>query len=242
MSTEFIKCFILILSLLLLYFLSHTSKVETFSSEPYRALFFIHIPKNAGSTINVIFKKHLGMDMGRNYFLNKHQKYSDIKKKYKISLHHIPPKYFEDSSPYQNKELFCIVRNPYTRMISEYKYYQDYYKTCEKITPQGLNKFIQKIPKLQKKNPWIYDGHLIPQSVYVEGIDIKEENILKFERLEEDFEKLKTRYQMPDLKLTHHRKSPGKLDVSDYTPESIDIINNIYSSDFTKFNYSIKKK
>ena len=65
----------------------------------------------------------------------------------------------------------------------------------------------------------------------------KKENILKFERLEEDFEKLKTRYQMPDLKLTHHRKSPGKLDVSDYTPESIDIINNIYSSDFTKFNY-----
>ena len=77
---------------------------------------FIHIPKTAGTSIE---KQALNYNIywGVYYFknkLNKNYYYSSVP-------WHIPPKYLTNNE-YENKILFCVVRNPYTRIVSEYKY------------------------------------------------------------------------------------------------------------------------
>lgn len=216
--------------ILILIHLISINKIEKFTNK--KELFFIHIPKNAGTSIEDCFKKK-NINIGKFYF-NK-------KKKFKLSiknnknnpwnLWHIPPKYFLDNS-YKNKILFAIVRNPYDRIISECKYRGG---KCNDI-----NKFIIENLKAYKKNKFILDSHLIPQSEFIKGnVECKE--IIRFENLNKDFEKLLKKYNYPKMDLPHNNKSniKKKISINILNKKTINLINEIYEEDFKNFGYKL---
>jgi len=70
---------------------------------PNRKLFFVHIPKNAGNSIARNMKRHGGMRVNDDH---KHEK----------------QEYFLEQYP--DYTFFCVVRNPYSRLVSAFHYYK----------------------------------------------------------------------------------------------------------------------
>ena len=83
--------------------------------EKYKTI-FIHIPKNAGTSIEEYF--------GNNSFKvqpNKHDNIYDIKKMF--------------PNPYNNYRKFTVIRNPYDKMVSWYFYLRR--NTFENVSTKG---------------------------------------------------------------------------------------------------------
>jgi len=167
-------------------------------------LVFVHIPKNAGTSIEqaaLQYGYHWGHEMV--YPPQNHT----------CGLHHLPPKYLEDPAPYVNAELFAVIRHPYDRAFSEYTYlvsggnqghgklendppriiyhisHIDDWPIC---SVEGLNRFTQRALRSVMDGMWdSYDCHYLPQSEYIWDNDrqwIKD--LLRIEELPDSFNAL----------------------------------------------------
>jgi len=258
-------------------------------------LWFIHIPKNAGSSISKIFYNK-GILIGRNFY-NKNLKYlcphpdqydlfvdpkfshKDISKfidvpnsgkRYlsnSLNFWHLPMRFWKPNyiKYYKNGHvIFCVVRNPYDKIVSEFKFWIDFLKerVREKrtidgvmnfydgdlnMTVENLNKFIVKA--CDKNNCFSLDGHILPQYIYVYETDNFNEKskiphvILKFENLKNDFNSFVNKYNLgippnviSDIKL--NPSSVKSVTVNDITPKNIELIYNYYINDFKLFGYN----
>jgi len=200
-----------------------------------RELFFIHIPKNAGTSIEDVSKS-------QNILWGRHYKWKSIDN-IKCNKWHIPPKYINNND-YKNKILFCIVRNPYNRIISEFQYNriisEFQYISDYKYSATHLNDFISNLQSRYKNNSFMNDCHILPQIEYIKKSDNsinKDIIILRFENIEIDFKNLLEKYKYDDIKLSHSNKSKGGLSFKDLNKNSIKIINEMYNEDFKEFNY-----
>ena len=216
----------IILFLLLIILFSIKDKNEPFQN--LTKLMFIHIPKTAGTSIEAYGKKN-NINWGR------HIKYPTPKKKINCPYWHIPPKYFKDSSnPYKEKKLFAVIRNPYDRIISEYKYRNELFNKNKKtVDKKSLNKFIHKTENIIKKNKFCFDGHLIPQYEFIDD----NTEVLRIENLDKEFPELMKKYNYPVEKLGNSFKTSLRVTKEDLDKKSIDIINRIYQKDFERFGY-----
>ena len=117
--------------------------------------------------------------------------------------------------------IFCIIRDPYERIVSDFKFWIKFYKNQSfgrlkhyyknlldniyniynnnfEVNQINLNRIITKLLS-NKKFKYALDGHLIPQYKYVfKKIDNKNiqipNKILRFENLNDDFNKFKNKY------------------------------------------------
>ena len=172
----------------------------------------------------------LGNQIGRN-------EYSRVRQR--APLWHLPPHRWEAEvlgtsgggstkvhiyAP--NTPLFCVVRHPYDRLISEYYFVHVAYatpsareKNLEKISSDHLNSWAQRnlrgrriFSSISDRDPWSWypehlygkgGGHWIPQYDYVyddQGRQIVE-HVLRFENLTAEFDALMQRYNMTNIRL-----------------------------------------
>lgn len=192
---------------------------------------FIHIPKNAGTTIENIADKS-NIKWGR--FKPEHSKYSSAnsKLKNKCKYWHLPPKEFNENSIYKTNPTFCVLRNPYERVVSEYKYRNQ----NEKHTPAKMNAWIRKMLVPENYEDGGMNCHFIPQSdfIYDTNNNVTCDNILQFDNLTSEFNSLTDQYNI-DLKLNENLKynstkeSVTSADLDDGVKE---LLNHIYERDF----------
>ena len=213
-------------------------------------IYFCHIPKTAGKTVSAIFdivsfnKNKLSKKIlvGESYFYRVQRKqHPDYYKYYlkeeyykllikenewSIAFFHLPISFWKDNLIIDLKKkftIFLVIRNPYDRIVSVFKFWIAYYKGHKsteknsnrfygkllrqledifennfKLTKNNLNKVIRKVLSSQKYKYYL-DGHLIPQYKYVYVIInknlIKIPNVvLRFENFEKDFIKFKNKY------------------------------------------------
>ena len=204
--------------------LRHEKKIETFME-------FIHIPKNAGSTI-----EHLAIekDIRWGRFKPEHRDFLD---EYACSYWHVPPKHFKSGNFYQNSEdNFCVIRNPLSRIISEYAYQHS--NEHHKNNANDLNEWIEKVltdNDLDTSFQGGSDCHLLPQHNYIYD-DLNDvqtcTHLLRFEHLEEDFNDLMKKEKY-DLKLSK-KDNVSKFDLTeaDITAANKARIRKIYARDF----------
>ena len=177
---------------------------------------FIHINKTGGTSIIKALS-----------FSNKwHLTLSEIQSKIDIN----------------NTQLFTVVRNPWDKVASHYKYrvktnqnnlkhknicFNDWVK----ITYKDKNQTYYDNPKMfQQQVEWIKDlnGKINPNV-----------SILRFENLENEFKNFTKKFNL-NLKLPHLNKTK-KIGYSTlYNEESIEIISNYFSDDISIFNYKFK--
>jgi hypothetical protein len=209
--------------------------------EYFYDLKFLHIPKNAGTSIeNSALKKNIKWGFKEWTKLNTDNIWKSSKPWYNLNKKkhitnnnpcfpwHKPPDFLQKF--YKDDELFCVVRNPYSKIVSAYNYSHG-----KKGNKKDLNEFIKNKLENFDKNKYWNGCHILPQHNYTHG-KIKCDFILKFENLEEDFSKLMNKYKI-DIELKKDNKSSKNTSVKDLNKESIKLINKVYDKDFKLFKY-----
>jgi hypothetical protein len=195
---------------------------------------FAHITKTGGTSIEDCAREN-GIMWGRFF-------------KGLFWWHDIPNNY--DESIKYKYDWFSVVRNPFTRIVSEFNYYnesnvseflsfgcifkkEDFNKVlCEQI--EGKIKWFSKYKR---------GHHWIPQSEYFKNdINIK---VIKFENLRQELESLTKEYNLSirldkfSNKSKDRKYKKAKLfSVKDLSDKSIETIVSVYGEDFEMFDYN----
>ena len=207
-----------------------------------RILNFIHIPKAAGTSV----EKAMGLDPQGHFKL-----YNQKESCYQfLNTHHLTPQHalrlnLDSKKAYLNNTTFAIVRNPYTRLVSDYHYMQEGGIINSDVSLDAFIEVYAAIVKAEKEERFIpsnYADHSTSQSKFIYFDDdtpaVKE--ILHFESLDADWEKLSTKYpefEMPKT-LPHEnqsRKGKAKIILTEAQKERI---YQIYQEDFENFGYA----
>lgn len=246
--------------IILLYLLIKKSKLEGFFSlSQNQQLEFVHIPKNAGTSIENAANKvgikwgfkqwtKSGADLNNHGFNLFKMPGNWINSKYnvqhltknKINTNCFPWHEIPDNMPEEiygkNVKTFCVVRDPYTKIVSAYKYWRG--KTANST---DLNNFItQRLTGLDS-NPekiWWNSGHILPQNLYTHG-NRKCDYIIRFENLDTEFDELMKKFNIEGVKLEKNNKSAKTVSAKDLTEESKFLIQQAYKKDFELFNYKM---
>lgn len=187
-----------------------------------KSLKFIHITKCAGTSIEKIGKKN-------------NQLWGMYHKEYQ--WWHEPFK-FKPESLKQKYNWFTIVRNPYTRIISEFyckwgTQIEDNKKNIRKFKFNEIIKY--HILNRNSLNKIGQRGHYMEQYKYIdENYKI---HILKFENLTEEFNNLMKKYSFNIELDIHKNKSEKKFTIDSLSHDVINLINTVYDRDFKYFGY-----
>jgi len=199
---------------------------------------FIHIPKNAGTSIERAF----GLQKPLNYPESKRREllYGRFDE-HKAVQHYTPQELIDHKlltfESYNQMFSFTFVRNPFDRFVSEYKY------RCSKHSDFPLFKeFVFHVYKLYQEDG-LYGflwNHLVPQVDYVAEIQGKGVDFIgRFENLNQDFKELCRTFDLGGLDLERHNISSSNKRYQEYfNQETRQIIEQVYGNDLEVFGYS----
>jgi hypothetical protein len=166
-------------------------------------IIFVHIPKTGGETITkMLWGCKLSLATGK----------------------HLTVKQYAEQCSIEDYYCFSIVRNPYERALSHYRFLKQYYNP----------------PRIKCNfETWIQNPHgaidflFYPQSYYVDDTV----DIFKFEDWDATIRQIckKTGFKNPNS-FIHRNKTRKEEDLS-LSPISIAAINDLYSEDFERFGY-----
>ena len=186
---------------------------------------FIHIPKTGGSSVEIVFN----LQHKENLYVPRFT--------HKIEGCIFAPQHFTHSlvnsfSPeFKDYFSFTIVRNPYTRTISEYFYINKnfYGKNIKNFNEQEFNNWLDS--SLIKFDM----DHKLPQVAF---LDTPVDMTLRFENLKEDWERL-NKHLKTNLRLVHDNPSPlDKEEIAASLSRETKLkIYHIFEEDFKKLNY-----
>jgi Sulfotransferase family len=197
---------------------------------------FVHITKTGGTSIVEVGKSH-GMMWG--------QYDTDIKNcrtlvEVSPAFWHIPIRLFEKNPYNQEHVLFTVVRNPYQRIVSECfcKWGGRFKKNKNKPfgTAEEFNDYITDRVSVCEDNDYF---HFTPQYFYTHDADGRQvvDHILRFENLETEFNELMAHYGLNIPLNIQENSSIKSFSVADISRGNLDLINEKYFQDFTRFGY-----
>ena len=193
-----------------------------------RHILFLHIEKNAGTSITNWLDNFASTHNDKTYLI--HHRHVEWKK--------LP-------SPYNSYWTFCVVRNPWSRLVSRYNY--DVSTYLQKYLAGEGDYFLKVYEKLRKGFAyWIKnDVYTLPsvehRMKWQNQVEIFEGcndiNILKYENIQEDFKLLQ--YKLKWFEPLPHANATIECDYkSYYTDELIDIVAKKYCKDIEMFGYT----
>jgi len=191
-----------------------------------KPLIFVHIPKTGGVSIRT-WAFDRGLARRKIESGGKHVSANKLIKKWKA----IDP----------NLQTFAVVRNPYDRVVSCWKYYTDKEKTkfsfeefvfAEKLEP--VKKKTDPLYKIQKYKIGLIDSVVRdPMVNYVNDDTI----ILRYENLNEDFKTIQQMVNQHDPLPMLNTSSKDKGYKQYYNDATREHIRELYKEDFERFNY-----
>mmetsp|Transcript_1068 Transcript_1068/g.2567 ORF Transcript_1068/g.2567 Transcript_1068/m.2567 type:complete len:316 (+) Transcript_1068:135-1082(+) len=210
------------------------------SAEGVPDLVFVHIPKTGGTAIKWTFAPlyPFGMSMTTNSALQSTLGAEGASFE-KCWFEQAPPasvaglfgKRFEQF--YRQRHVFCAVRNPYDRIVSEYCYIVRHLGLHHEETPAGLSSFVEtELSQFHLGDYFRISCFFIPQSDFLRGPGGCT-HLLDFDHLERDFGRLMST-QGYNLTLRPRRREgrPCRLTLGDLRPRALRLIAAVYDQDF----------
>jgi hypothetical protein len=200
-------------------------------------LIFYRIPKNASTSLmhklknyNLIkkyedsFKKLADKKLYKDFFDPTHAKPEEVYNVFKTSVY----QYFS----------FCVVRNPWDRVVSMYHFAQkeQLYRLYNFTQKPSFDSFCNILN--ERKD----DKYFIATNKQIEWLDgkCKPEVILRFENLQKEFAEMLKEYGISHISpILPHVNSTKHSHYKDYyTPETKKIIANIFEEDIDTLKYT----
>ena len=210
-------------------------KLENFQNNQ-KTLQFIHIPKNAGTSIENLGYK-FGIKWGR--FIERE----------KYPLSEKPCDYYHWHSPYfirqKNTKYFAIVRNPYDKIISEF-YYVGGQKDERYASDNHLKSFylwLEDKYKIIKSNKHWNNCHILPQHEYIFDSTGKKriDHVVYMDKdFKENLDKLFKQYNL-DIDIDELNKNNSRektFSKNDINQNALNKINEMYKEDFEKLGFT----
>lgn len=228
---------------------------------------FVHIPKTAGESIALYFLEDLGLDWKRKSSLMMFHDFSakqEPRNMTHLKAHQYLDYHFVSKHIFDDYFKFSFVRNPWSRVVSFYKYMSYNRVVSFKI-------FVSKLlPEFVALNNFF----VAPQAEYIydNNGDLLVDFVGRFESLQKDFDTVLGTLQLPQKTLPHFNKtikkkgfkylyvdyhkfraSKGllryygrdKIDSPNYqdyyTQPLIDIVADIYHRDVELFGYTFEE-
>jgi hypothetical protein len=205
-----------------------SNKISNLSSK--YPLIFVHVPKTAGVSISKI------LELNHKNYLHRHIPLNKIQEKLNKSV-------------FNSTTKFSVVRNPFDRFVSLYKY---------RIKNKKNWNYPQEYSPHLTFEQWFWDFEIQLRNIdsyeNLSQYDFLTDNsgelgvnhILRFERLEEDWNNMFKELKIKTPKLPHLNKT-NKTHYSEYfkipTGDLIkDFIYSHYKKDFDTFGYSFEEK
>lgn len=222
-------------------------------------LLFIHIPKNAGRSIEEALLKGDGTpDSGRRNLINRGATWLRRKSEsrhpteyqigsldYTFASQHLTYNEMSHLRLVPDQVLksypsFCVCRNPYDRAVSTVLHFA---KETNSIAPQTAAEFEHHLIawKERPKSDHNLIAHDRSQSDYIldDRGKIAVEHILRFESLGTEYEALMERLNIPSPSLTHFGKATRAREYTHYfTPHSRRLIEEKFGEDIERFQYA----
>ncbi len=211
-------------------------------------LVHVHIPKTAGTAIETYFHDIGDMKWSPVSWIgqaNMHGRWYEFQHLTLQELQTLADMRFNEYSS------FAVVRNPYTRLISDYLWrcsiqkqhpnsetqFFDSFETFLKAIPRNINtNWEDHIFGASKK--WAnFLIHVRPQYQYIadQHGNCQIDEILKFECLHSDMARFLKRYGLS----TNRIRTPQTKDLKAYyTRRQLDLVNGIYAKDFKYYGYA----
>jgi hypothetical protein len=208
-------------------------------------IIFIHIPKCAGSSVEVYFNQK-PFDWTKPNYKN----LTGWCPKRKIHLQHATAKQLLDLDlidleTWNTYYKFSIVRNPWSRSLSDYLWMNRNYwfKSTFKSYLNSSGRFKNILN--DSSNKQFRGDHLISQKdfIYLNG-KIVVDKIIHFENIKEEFKELSNKLNLPSEVLPHDKKSKKRFSHYShfYSDKEIKMIREKYSKDIDCFNYQFQDK
>jgi len=201
-------------------------------------ILFVHIPKTGGQSIAKFFYEELGYTWNPKnknkeefLFLTNYDRHLPGPE---VLVHMTAREYVDlgyvSEYNYNLFFKFSVVRNPYDKFLSAFKFNKVYEK-------YSIDEFVDNFPDDTLTDLY---RHFAPQSFYIFDHDNNYlvDKILYFENLNEDFEKyIKTPFNLKNnLSKVNKTKYKKKNKIS-LTKKAIEFINNYYEKDFLNLRY-----
>jgi len=235
-------------------------------ARPRTRLLFSHVPKTGGTSIEesaseagILWGYQLmKQDTWQPYRIHvKCEKFGICEREededlFQVPLWHVPLKWsiealrsYNHSTVYSDYfnldqvDYFCVVRHPFTKMISEYRYLIRFMKTAfakefaevlskreqhkllqQQCTADSLNYWIRKMLTFYAKDRVAKNGalcwmgcHFVAQHEFVYGDngELLCRHVLRFEHLSHDFTQLMQRYNLLEIQRNFNNRPPNKL-------------------------------
>jgi chondroitin 4-sulfotransferase 11 len=178
---------------------------------------FIHIPKCAGTSIETYLRNF-------EFYIKGH--------------YHTTHRKLLENDKYKNYYKFSFVRNPYDKMVSEFKWYTDQsnewnLRHCrEYYRDVDFKTFVNKFLTLHPGDSYhLYSQYSILTPL--KGIDF----IGRLENLQEHFDIICDKIGIPQQQLPHENKSNHKHYTEYYDDETKEIVAEKYKKDIEYFGY-----
>jgi len=228
---------------------------------------FLHIPKNAGTTIGLVLHEPAGVGWGNDgapHYPQCSQRV-DNAPEYECQIHdsagnvgfclewYVPPVFDPVVAvSYEGCTTFCIARHPLTRAISQYHwggagwnpqpFKRNASGMCGEEHVKHFAEFIDSIVDTDalSTSPYAEDCHWVPQSVYI-GQEKYCQRVLKYENLKADFNALMGEYEIP-ITLGDAHANPASCDylskhLHSIPVETLQKIETMFAADYKEFGY-----
>ena len=206
-------------------------------SNKYRCI-FVHIPKTGGSSIEKIIwspAERTIENLWMGFIKPHYNKYQTGGLQHLFASHIAQEVSAECFNSYYK---FSMIRNPFDKIISQYKYMSSRSDLRDFIGMQEPDSFAQYLDLIAKKKHVQWDQQY--KFIVDEHGELMVNDILRFENFNNEVSALFNRLKIPFNNIPHENKSSQrKKTTSYYCKETYQQVAEMYSADFKRFNYPV---
>jgi hypothetical protein len=193
-----------------------------------KRIFFAHIPKTGGSSLEIYLVERFGKPLALRWR-------EGTKKRGVISpSQHLSADDLLDVLEHDIDAFFAVVRNPFKRTISQYKFQSGYGNSI--LNRFSFSTWLHVIIRCAELDPRVYRNHIRPQTKMTpDGSEVF--------KMEDGFAPItawldEVSGTTSDLEVGHHLKSPSKP-VKVYRSD-VELIHKYYADDYKTFGYELE--